>query len=297
MIYDYVIIGAGPAGCFAAIELVKNKKTVVILEKNSISYRKVCGDGISKKCLNLLRKLNFPVDDFEKAGANRIRKYCFIKDGKEKWDNFVEEDDFALGLSRNKTDMIFHEYTISRGIEILYNNNVDKIEFDGENYIINNIVCRDYIIASGVNRKKIITGISSHNDNKSPLGISMIIRVDKKIEPYFLFDYDIAENGTYGWIFKIDDCLWNIGLWLKSNQKQLLSKFEKFIDKEVNIRLGSDYKVIEPARTALLGIGDLKFDKCIGDANNSCSNVDGEGISNAIVSSIEYVNKILKDSK
>lgn len=295
MIYDYAIIGAGPAGCFAAIELVKNKKSVIVFEKNSIGYRKVCGDGISKKCLNLLKNLNFPVKEFEKHGAKRIKKYCFIKDGKEKWDKFVEIDDYALGLSRNKTDIIFQDYAISKGIEIRYNNKIDKVEFDGENYVINNMLFKDYIIASGVSRKKLLKCIQPQTISKSPIGISMIIQVDKEIEPYFLFNYNAAEKGTYGWIFKIDDYLWNVGLWLKTNQKQVRSKFEKFIEEEVNNRIGSDYKVIQPARTSLLGIGDLNFDKCIGDANNSCSDIDGEGISNAIISSIEYVNKLLKN--
>ena len=42
MKYDAVIIGAGPAGIFAAAELVKSGKKVLIVDKGRLIKERVC---------------------------------------------------------------------------------------------------------------------------------------------------------------------------------------------------------------------------------------------------------------
>ena len=51
MMYDYIVVGAGPAGCVCAGELKKKNYSVCVLEKQPEHYRKVCGDGISYVCV------------------------------------------------------------------------------------------------------------------------------------------------------------------------------------------------------------------------------------------------------
>ena len=55
MMYDYIIVGAGPAGCVCAGELKRKNYSVCVLEKQPEHYRKVCGDGISYVCVQALR--------------------------------------------------------------------------------------------------------------------------------------------------------------------------------------------------------------------------------------------------
>ena len=54
-VYDYIVVGAGPAGCICAGELKKKGYTVCALERQAPDHRKVCGDGISDVCVRLLR--------------------------------------------------------------------------------------------------------------------------------------------------------------------------------------------------------------------------------------------------
>jgi flavin-dependent dehydrogenase len=43
---DVVVVGAGPAGCIAGLELARRGARVVLLEARAIRREKVCGDGL-----------------------------------------------------------------------------------------------------------------------------------------------------------------------------------------------------------------------------------------------------------
>jgi geranylgeranyl reductase family protein len=55
--YDTVVIGAGPAGCSAAIHLSKLGIDVLLVDKSFFPRDKICGDGIPLKCFPLLEEL------------------------------------------------------------------------------------------------------------------------------------------------------------------------------------------------------------------------------------------------
>jgi len=67
MIFDAVIVGAGPAGSYLAYLLAKSGRSVAIIDKADFPRDKVCGGGVSRKALDLL--------DFDIAPA-AARKYC-----------------------------------------------------------------------------------------------------------------------------------------------------------------------------------------------------------------------------
>ena len=55
--YEAVAVGAGPAGCSAAIHLKKLGVDVLLLDKSIFPRDKICGDGIPLKCFPLLEEL------------------------------------------------------------------------------------------------------------------------------------------------------------------------------------------------------------------------------------------------
>ncbi|PCJ63760.1 MAG: geranylgeranyl reductase [Bacteroidetes bacterium] len=55
---EVVIIGAGPAGCGASLYLSQFNIPHVVLEKETYPRDKVCGDALSGKVINQLKKLN-----------------------------------------------------------------------------------------------------------------------------------------------------------------------------------------------------------------------------------------------
>src|SRR5689334_6451693 len=55
--FDLAIIGAGPAGCAAAIVAARAGASVVIFEAKSFPRHKVCGEFVSAEALDVLREL------------------------------------------------------------------------------------------------------------------------------------------------------------------------------------------------------------------------------------------------
>ena len=68
MLYDALIIGAGPAGATTALLLAQAGWSVAIVEKKSFPRRKVCGEFISATSLPLLQKLGLADRYLAEAG-------------------------------------------------------------------------------------------------------------------------------------------------------------------------------------------------------------------------------------
>src|SRR5438105_1237284 len=52
--YDVIVVGAGPAGSFAAYNLAKSGVKVALIEKEIMPRRKPCGGGLSLKSMTTL---------------------------------------------------------------------------------------------------------------------------------------------------------------------------------------------------------------------------------------------------
>jgi len=59
--YDLIIVGAGPAGCTLALQMAETGLKIAILEKDHFPRKKICGDALSGKVMNVLKRLPDPV--------------------------------------------------------------------------------------------------------------------------------------------------------------------------------------------------------------------------------------------
>ena len=69
--YDVIIIGGGLAGLTTAILLSGKSKKVLVIEKKTYPFHKVCGEYVSNEVLPFLKSIGF--DPFE-YGATNISK-------------------------------------------------------------------------------------------------------------------------------------------------------------------------------------------------------------------------------
>ncbi|HEU5403325.1 MAG TPA: FAD-dependent monooxygenase [Terriglobales bacterium] len=79
MTYDLIVIGAGPAGCAAAITAVKSGAKVLLLERGRFPRQKVCGEFVSAESLSVLEEL-LPDDRAMVGSAPRITASRFFVD-------------------------------------------------------------------------------------------------------------------------------------------------------------------------------------------------------------------------
>ncbi len=70
--YDCVIIGGGLAGLCLSIQLVKKGHTVVVIEKNTYPFHKVCGEYISMESWNFIESLGLQLSNFNLPKINTL---------------------------------------------------------------------------------------------------------------------------------------------------------------------------------------------------------------------------------
>ena len=56
MNYDVVVMGAGPAGVAAAHNLINEKISCVLIDKQKFPRNKLCAGGITYKTIDLMKK-------------------------------------------------------------------------------------------------------------------------------------------------------------------------------------------------------------------------------------------------
>jgi len=77
MIYDALVIGAGPGGATTALVLARAGWSVAVVEKARFPRRKVCGEFISATSLQLLREIGVADEYLELAGP-QVRQVGFF---------------------------------------------------------------------------------------------------------------------------------------------------------------------------------------------------------------------------
>lgn len=293
--FDVIIIGAGPAGCFAATELKRKGCSVCILEKEEQGHRKVCGDGLSMTAIEVLRLMNFPIERIVQKGAFKIERYYYYTGNKliKK-----EIDKPAYCLARNITDELFQDYAKNDfNIPFRYASEVKNILRIENWYIVNGFYGKKVIVASGANSQIMLDGQPFLCiDSSKPVGISCIIKGKTLDKGFFLFDYDSVYDGTYAWIFSLGNDLYNVGLWRKTECNNLKPQLSDFIKRRCPEWIGKEYEIVRPIKGAFMGIGtsvESNVDGIffVGDIANTSNEMDGEGISKAIISAKEIVEK------
>lgn len=123
--YDVIIIGGGMAGLVSSIVLSRAGKKVLLLEKKSYPYHKVCGEYVSNEVLPYLISLSF--DPFT-LGAARITKLRISAPAGK--NIYAPLDLGAFALSRYTMDQHLAKLSTQQGTTLLTHTRVTDITYN-----------------------------------------------------------------------------------------------------------------------------------------------------------------------
>jgi menaquinone-9 beta-reductase len=127
-IYDLIVVGAGPAGCAAAITARRAGAEVLLLERGRFPRHKVCGEFVSAESLNLLEGLLTPGDRALIADAPRIAQGRIFADGAE---IHAAINPPAASIARFDMDCALWEACVESGIDGREDATVQAVEGQG----------------------------------------------------------------------------------------------------------------------------------------------------------------------
>lgn len=137
--YDAIIIGAGPAGIFTALELTKKNKdlNILIVDKGRTIEKRVCPARTTGKCANC--KPCSIINGWAGAGAFSDGKLSQSTEVGGRITDYIPKDE-AQGLI-NYADSIYLEFGAPSEVHGLNNRRVEDIMYEASKYNIQLIPC------------------------------------------------------------------------------------------------------------------------------------------------------------
>src|SRR5579863_6415522 len=150
--YDVIIAGGGLAGLALSIQLVRSGYSVVLLEKETYPYHKVCGEYVSLESWNFLEELGLPLSDWNLPVIHQL--LVSSPDG----NSIMHELPLGgFGISRYKLDAAMAAIARSEGVALLESVKVTDIRFERSMFTVHT--------SDGVLRSKIACGTYGKRSN------------------------------------------------------------------------------------------------------------------------------------
>lgn len=292
MMYDYIIVGSGPAGASAAYCLSLDGAKCIMLEAQQKRKEKICGGLLAWSGIELLNKMELDVSELIAMGSKIIRHFVLVRDGSKEIHSY-NENEFALGIQRIRLDNWLVNKAVMCGAEIQYNCRVHDYHINGDICEANSYHSKNIIFACGA-RGLVLPSQMMSIRNQS-FGISAHINGTSKLRDDSVYFWYLNDSNDYFWAISIGNDLWNIGIWFEKPVFPISLSIFEIYKKEYIDAMFDKYCYLLPPRGAFCGNVDLSVnlpDKCFGlgdfAGNNVCTS--GEGVRYAIESAFEFVN-------
>lgn len=130
-IHDCAIVGGGLAGLTLAIQLADAGHSVILFEKESYPFHKVCGEYISMESYDFLQHIGLPLDKMDLPKINQL------KISAPNGNSLSEKLDLGgFGISRYTLDARLADLAKQKGVLLLENTTVTDVQFDGSLFSI-----------------------------------------------------------------------------------------------------------------------------------------------------------------
>ncbi|MCK6618415.1 MAG: FAD-dependent monooxygenase [Cyclobacteriaceae bacterium] len=125
------IIGGGLGGLIAAIRLAKAGMPVVLFEKKTYPFHRVCGEYVSNETLPFLKHNGLFPEKFEPPSVSRFQLSAI--NGKSA---FLPLDLGGFGISRYAFDHFLSQQARAAGVQVAENCEVSRVQFNQDRFVI-----------------------------------------------------------------------------------------------------------------------------------------------------------------
>lgn len=129
--YDCIIIGGGIGGLSLSIQLAALGYSVAVIEKETYPFHKVCGEYLSNESTGFIEKLGVPLHDL---GAPSIERLLLSSVSGITIKRPL--DIGGVGISRYTLDKLLAELATSKGVTVLTNTKVEKVQFENDVFTV-----------------------------------------------------------------------------------------------------------------------------------------------------------------
>lgn len=174
-----VIIGGGLGGLVSSIILAKAGLKVILVEKKSYPFHKVCGEYISNEVRPFLESLGLNISELD---AKNIDNFRFTSPSGKILETKLDLGGF--GISRYLIDFALYELAKRNGVNFILEKSVETIFFEKDEFTLqlsdNEHLTAKYVIGSYGKRAKLDATLNrSFLQKKSPyIGVKYHIKTD-----------------------------------------------------------------------------------------------------------------------
>ncbi len=179
-VFDCAIIGGGLAGLTLAIQLANTGYSVVLFEKETYPYHKVCGEYISMESFNFLERLGVPLSEMN------LPKITELLVSSPDSNFFQRQLDLGgFGISRYTLDNYLAQLAKRKGVKVLEGTKVTDVNFENDGFKIktdkgdykSKVACGTYGKRSVLD-KKLGRNITPDKNEKNYVGVKYHIKLD-----------------------------------------------------------------------------------------------------------------------
>lgn len=126
-----IIVGGGLAGLVSANLLARQGVRVLLIERKSYPFHRVCGEYISNETIPFLKRHDIFPGDFDLPSISRLQVTSV--NGKSA---LLPLDLGGFGISRYTFDQFLYQKAVKQGAEFLLNTEVTQVQFNNERFYV-----------------------------------------------------------------------------------------------------------------------------------------------------------------